>query len=124
MTLVQVQAHFRALLDERVARIHAERRAEGKTRFMGLEQVMAQDPLASVGDTYPSFKRNPRIACKNRSLRIALLRGLQQWRSDYHQARERWRALDRTAQFPWGAYWLPRFHGAETTAPTRGPPVV
>ena len=119
----EVRAHFRARLDERVAQLHAERQAEGRTHFMGLERAMAQDPMSSVGDTFPSFKRNPRIACKDRDLRRALLRGLQQWRSDYHQALERWRDLDREVRFPWGAYWIPHFHGAETSDPPRGPPV-
>ena len=92
------------------------------TQFMGLERAMAQDPLASVGDTFPSFARNPRIACRDRSLRIALLRGLQEWRTSYRKALARWRDLDRTVRFPWGAYWFPTFHGAETTEPCRAPP--
>ncbi len=33
------------------------------------------------------------------------------------------RLLDRTVRFPWGAYLLPTFHGAKTTAPPRAPPV-
>jgi hypothetical protein len=122
MSLEEVRAHFRQLLDARVERIHAERQEQGLTAFMGLERAMAQDPLASVGDTFPSFARNPRIACRDRGLRIALLQGLQEWRASYRKALTAWRDLDRTARFPWGAYLLPTFHGAETTAPSRAPP--
>lgn len=123
MSLEEVRAHFRRLLDARVARIHAERREEGLTEFMGLDRAMAQDPMASVGDTFPSFSRNPRIACRDRGMRIALLEALQEWRASYRKALTLWRDLDRTARFPWGAYWFPTFHGAETTAPPRAPPV-
>ena len=89
---------------------------------MGLERAMSQDPLATLGETYPSFARNPRIACRDRGLRIHLLGELQQWRHDYRVALQRWCDLDRTVPFPWGAYWFPHFHGAETTPPPRGPP--
>ena len=123
MSLEEVRAYFRKLLDERVRVIHAEREAHGWTSFMGLERVMAQNPLDSVGDTFPSFARNPRIACKNPALRIALLQGLQLWRSAYQAALARWREDDRKVRFPWGAYWFPTFHGAETDDPPRAPPI-
>ena len=103
--------------------IHAQREAEGWTSFMGLERVMSQNPLESLGDTFPPFTRNPRIACKNRALRIALLQGLQLWRSAYREALARWREDQRGVSFPCGAYWMPTFHGAETDDPPRAPPV-
>ncbi len=122
MSLEEVRAHFRELLDARVGRIHAERREEGLTEFMGVERAMAQDPMASVGDTFPSFKRNPRIACRDRGMRIALLQALVEWRASYREALARWREGKRSVRFPWGAYLLPTFHGAQTTDPSRAPP--
>ena len=91
---------------------------------MGLEQAMSQDPLASVGDTYPRFARNPRIACRDPGLRKRLLAELQQWRYDCRAALRRWCDHDLAVAFPWpwGAYWVPHFHGAETAAPSRAPP--
>jgi hypothetical protein len=64
-------------------------------------------------------------AATSNSLRLpvrALLQGLQEWRASYREALTRWRALERTVRFPWGAYWFPTFHGAETTDPSRAPP--
>ncbi len=122
LTLDEVRTHFRKLLDARVAQIHADRRAEGLTHFMGIEAAMSIDPLDSVGDTFPTFARDPRIACRYTPRRIARLKELQLWRLNYLKARERWCNGDRTALFPHGSYWLPFFHGAETAAPTRAPP--
>ncbi len=122
LSLEEVRAHFRKLLDERVALIHAERQAEGRTRFMGVDAVLAQNPLASVGDTFPTFSRNPRIACRDTARRIALLDELVRWRGLYRAALERWREGERGVEFPHGSYWLPFFHGAETASP-RSPPV-
>ncbi len=122
LSLAEVRAYFRELLDARVAQIHADRQAEGLTHFMGIEAAMAIDPLDSLGDTFPTFARDPRIACRFTPRRIALLEELQSWRLSYQKARERWCGGDRTALFPHGSYWLPFFHGAETAAPTRAPP--
>ncbi len=122
LTLEEVRAHFRKLLDRRVAEIHAARKAAGLTRFMGMKAILAQDPFASVGDTFPTFARDPRIACLHAGLRKGLLRGLQLWRSTYRAALARWRDGDRDVRFPPGSYWLPVFHGAEVETST-GPPV-
>jgi hypothetical protein len=120
----EVRKHFRRLLDQRVAQIHAERKAAGLGRFRGVEAVRKQDPLASVGDTFPTFARNPRAACRgNPPLYKALLRGLTAWRAQYRDAVARWSSGDRSAVFPWGSYWLPFFHGAELGEPARGPPL-
>lgn len=87
MTLDEVRAHFRGLLDAEVARIHAERAAAGKTEFMGVDAILAQDPRKGAGDTFPRFKLNPRVACKGRRQRIAVLRGLAAWRKEVAEKR-------------------------------------
>jgi hypothetical protein len=119
LSLDEVRAHFRQLLDARIEAIHAQRRAEGRTRFMGIEAVLAQDPRASVGDTFPTFARNPRVACRD-GRRVAILEGLVQWRLSYRAALERWQQGEREVVFPDGAYWLPHFHGAKSGP--RAPP--
>ena len=89
---------------------------------MGVEAIVAQDPLDSVGDTYPTFARNPRIACLVPGLRQALLRGFKVWRVTRRKALELWRAGRRNVLFPAGTYWHHVFYGAEVEAAT-GPPL-
>ncbi len=123
MTLPEVRAHFRKLLDERLAQIRAERHAQGLTRVLGAEAVRNQDPLESSGGTYPSFGRNPRIACRDERRRTALLAELVAWRMTYRVARAVWRGGDREVVFPLGTYGMLRLHGARVAQAT-GPPVM
>jgi hypothetical protein len=117
MTLEEVRAHFRKLLDQRVAQILAERRAQGLTTVKGAPAVLAQDPLESAGDTFPTFGRNPRIACFDRDRRLALLAQLQAWRLAHRVAYELWRSGQRGVEFPSGTYGMRRFHGARVKPP-------
>ena len=112
MTLDEVKAHFRRLLDAELARIHAERRAAGLVKVLGAKFVREQDPFESAGDTFPTFARNPRIACLDRERRPALLALLQAWRVAYRVAYGLWRAGQRDVEFPHGTYGVRRFHGA------------
>jgi hypothetical protein len=57
--------------------------------------------------------------CRNAKRRIALLEELVRWRGRYREALLRWRAGEHDVDFPYGAYWLPFFHGAQTS---RAPP--
>ena len=123
MTIEEVRAHFRKLLDERVRQIQAERQAQGLTHVLGVAAVLAQDPRESAGDTWPTFGRNPRIACRDESRRIALLADLLAWRLSYRVARLVWRGGEREVVFPLGSYGLPRLHGARVAQAT-GPPVM
>ena len=115
-SIEEVRAHFRRLLDARVALIHEQRRAAGFARSMGVAAVLAQDPRKRAGDTFPTFARNPRIACLSREARIGLLAGLREWRGRYRSALEGWRRGDRTVVFPRGSYALPRWHAARVQA--------
>ncbi|MCO5172511.1 MAG: hypothetical protein M9894_39945 [Planctomycetes bacterium] len=124
MSLAEVRAHFRRLLDARVAQILAERRAQGLTRVLGPDAVRNQDPRESAGDTFPTFGRNPRIACRDQTRRIALLAELVNWRVSYRVARTAWRGGERDVVFPHGAYGLPRLHGARVAPAATGPPTL
>ena len=121
MSLAEVRAHFRKLLDKEVAAIHREREEAGLTRFMGAQAVLAQNPYESAGETFPSFARNPTISGRGSEGHTALLRDLQEWRGAYREALERWQLGERHVVFPPGSYWLPRHHGANV-APARDPP--
>lgn len=106
MTLEEVRAHFRALLDAELERIHRERRAARRAGFRGARAVLRLSPFDSAGGTWPSFKTNPRIACRgDNHRRIALLVGLSEWRAVYRQAYE---ALKKnvSAWFPAGTHRL------------------
>lgn len=124
MTLEEVRAHFRRLLDERVEQILRERRAQGLTRVLGAEAVRKRDPFETPGDTFPAFGRNPRIACRDETRRIALLAELVNWRVSYRVARTTWQSGQRDVVFPHGAYALPRFHGARVAPSSTGPPIL
>ncbi|MGE0706702.1 MAG: hypothetical protein AB7N76_05180 [Planctomycetota bacterium] len=88
--LEETRAHFRALLDARVAEIIRLREETGLTSFLGVDAVLEQNPFAAPGDTWPSFKLDPRIAAKCRAVRVALLGELREWRRRYHDARKAW----------------------------------
>ena len=120
LSLEEVRAHFRRLLDAEVERIRDERLRAGKTRTLGVEAVVTQDPLVSAGDTFPSFARNPRVACKDRDLRVLVLLGLATFRSEYRLKREAWSRSKRVV-FPPGTYGMARLHGARVEKPS-GPP--
>ena len=122
LTLEEVRAHFRGLLEAELARIHAARRALGRTRFFGVEAVLRQDPLEAAGETWPSFKTNPRVACRgDTERRVAVLAGLQEWRATYRVAYE---ALARgvRAWFPAGTHGLARLPWVRVRDAT-GPPL-
>ena len=123
LPIEEVRAHFRRLLDERVALILQRRQEAGFERTMGADAVRAQDPFARAGDTFPTFARNPRIACLEPSRRVDLLLELQAWRQQYRAAFELWTKGDRTVEFPRGCYGIPRWHAAKLRAAT-GPPVL
>ena len=112
LTIEELREHFQELVDDEVLRIHAQRKAEGKTRVMGVKAILNQDPFASIGDVFPTFARNPGIACKDKATRIALLKTLQDWRARYRKALGLWRERVRDVTFPAGTYWMSHFHKA------------
>jgi hypothetical protein len=121
LTPDEIRAHFRRLLEERIAAIHEERQAEGRTRYMGVAAILDQSPTESSGSTFPDFGRNPTIACKNKKSRVAALIDKKAWRARYREIRAEWRKGNRDVIFPAGSYDLPQLRGA---AVERAPPVV
>jgi hypothetical protein len=123
-SIKRVRAHFRALLEAEIEAVHAERLEQGKTRYMGVEAVLAQDPRESAGPTWPTFARNPRIACKGDSVaRFAILEELVAWRVRYRLAWEARKAGDLEAVFPLGTFLLRRDHHVKIRGAT-GPPLL
>ena len=126
----EIRQHFRGRLEEELKVVHATRRSEGKTRYMGVKAVLAQDPRDSAGSVRPTFARVPRIACKgDPAARYAILEELVAWRHRYRWALElRRQALKSQAgtehqiEFPLGTYLLLREHKVRIRGGTRAPP--
>lgn len=110
--LRELHEFLRAELETRIEAIHAERKADGKTRFLGAAAARAQDPFDSAGSSWPSFGLNSRIACKIATLRIQLLGQLKDWRARYRRAFLAWKGGERKATFPHGAWALRVYHSA------------
>jgi len=111
-SIEEVHQLLRSALEEHLEEIYAERRREGRGPFRGPHGVRQVDPLDGPGDTFPTFKRNPRIACLITDLRIRLLAELKAWREAYRVALEAWRAGDHQIVFPPGTYAMRVVHGA------------
>ena len=130
--LDDVREHFRGLLEEELKLVHATRLAEGKTHYMGVRAVLAQDPRDSAGSVRPTFARVPRVACKGDSAaRYAILEELVAWRHRYRWALElRRQALasqegaERDIEFPLGTYQLLREHKVRIRGTNRAPPAL
>jgi len=123
----KIEARARELvreqLDAELQAIYRKRAKAGKKRFLGVRAIRDQSPFESAGDTFPGFKRNPRIACTNKALRIWLLTQLRAWRYEYRGAHLEWRFHgDHDAVFPYGAVDMPRYHSARIGEPPDPPP--
>ena len=121
LSLPEVRDHFRRLLDEGLAKVREDRRLQGLRAPIGIEKILLEDPRRSIGDCFPAFSLNPRIACKDRETRIEAIKGLQAWRREVHEKRRLWREGNRRVVFPHGTFGLPCLHGARVAdAPSDG----
>lgn len=102
---------FLAELRRRVAEFEdacaRERRAAGR-RVLGRRRVLQQSWNASPTSHEPHRGLRPRVAARNKWLRIATLQRNKEWQAAYRGARRRWRAGEDVA-FPYATYWLRRF---------------
>jgi len=69
---------------------------------MGRTAVLAQDPRATPTTREPRRKLSPRIATKNKELRIAALERLATFLQDYRAAFARWSRGLHDVLFPFG----------------------
>lgn len=121
MSVEAFQAQLRKRLEAAIETVYAERKAAGRTTFMGAHAVRTQSPFESAGDTFPTFERDPRISCPGDAPhRIRVIAGLKAWREDYRLAREAWLSGNRSVRFPWGTYGMRVIHRASV----RGSPSV
>lgn len=93
-----------AAFEEACAR---ERLATGR-RIVGRRGVLRQSWRDSPTSHEPRRTLRPRVAARNKWLRIATLQRNKAWEAAYREARLRWQAGE-PAVFPYGTYWLRRF---------------
>ncbi|MBL4847936.1 MAG: hypothetical protein JKY65_20670 [Planctomycetes bacterium] len=106
MEIEDARVILRQALDDYVAAIHEQRAREG-LGFLGVARVMEQSPYEAAGDSWPSFGRNPRIACTGmpKADRLKLYDELIQWRLDHRKGVEQLReGSPWRARFPRGAH--------------------
>lgn len=77
-------------------------------RVLGRRAIRRQSWRAAPTSSEPRRNLRPRVASRNKWLRIAALQRNKEWELAYHDARRQW--LDgEPAEFPFGTYWLKRF---------------
>jgi REP element-mobilizing transposase RayT len=89
---------------------------QAERRFLGIEAVMAQDPLDSPRTPREPSGVRPRVASKDKKARAEKLRAMGQWLQAYRDAARDFAAGIRDALFPSGTYWM-RIHCGVRCAP-------
>lgn len=98
-------------IEEGAKQLSHHRKAEGK-RVLGAKRVMAQSIYGTPKKPHKGRSMDPQLACKDKSLRIALLKDLRQFREDYREAKARWLAGLKDVLFPAGTQLMERLVGA------------
>ena len=86
-------------------------------RVLGLDALLRLRPTDTPSSIAKRFGLNPRIAAKNKWLRIDALARLKLFYAEYKAAREAWCAGDRNVIFPPGTYWMRIHHGCRCADP-------
>lgn len=85
--------------------------SEGK-RFLGVAAIKKLRHTNTPKSRERRRQLNPRIACRNRLLRIEALQRLRSFRSAYREAWLQFKEGVRDVLFPAGTYWVVRYAGA------------
>lgn len=92
-----------------------ERERTGR-RVVGRRSILRRSWQDSPTSHEPRRNLKPRVAARNKWLRIARILGDKDWQVEYREARRRWKAGEPYA-FPYGTYWLQRFANVIVKAP-------
>ena len=111
---------FAAMIGEAVEVREEQSRQEvyGEGRgFLGAAKVLRQSRYQTPTTREEHFKISPRVACRNKWLRIERLARDRVWLDAYNKARRRWSAGDHTVEFPHGTYKMRVVHAARCADP-------
>jgi REP element-mobilizing transposase RayT len=92
-----------------------ERQRTGRG-VLGRRRVLRQSWRDSPESFEPRRGLRPRVATRNKWLRIAALQRNKAWEAEYREARTNWLA-GLPAEFPYGTYWLRRFANVRVKPP-------
>jgi putative transposase len=96
---------------------YARQRERNRRRVLGRRRVLRQSWRDSPTSREPRRGLRPRVAARNKWLRIMRLQANQAWQASYRAARTDWLA-GADVEFPYGTYWLHRFAGVRVEPPT------
>jgi putative transposase len=99
-----LQRQVRAALEERLTRVHNERRREGIRGFKGVKQLLRQSILANPASTEEAFQKDPRLAGKDWTRRAQACGGWVAFQLAHRAALADYRKGDRDVAFPDGTY--------------------
>jgi len=102
-------------LDKREREIRKEMELMGHS-FLGVREVMRQRRSSSPRAREKRFGINPRIAAKNKWLRMEAIQRHKEFLLEYREAFKRWKGGDREVVFPAGTYAL-RIHAGVRCRP-------
>jgi len=111
---------FLAELRRRVTEVEeslARERQHSGRRILGRRRVLRQSWRDSPTSHEPRRNLNPRVACRSKWTRIAVLGRNKAWQAEYREARDRWLAKENDVVFPYGTYWLRRFGSVRVAPP-------
>ncbi len=100
----ELQRQVRVALEEKLARIHANRRRDGKRSFLGAKTVLAQPILETPASTEKLFRLNPRLAFRDWTRRAQACSGWLAFQFTYRAALADYRDGDHEVVFPFGTY--------------------
>jgi hypothetical protein len=112
----EAQAWIDESVKVREEQIHREMREQGRA-FAGKHSLRKLNPHDSPITQAPRRKVNPRVACSNPRLRIAILERLEAFVLEYRECLRRWRSGDRKVVFPEGTYKMRVLHAVPCRAP-------
>ncbi len=116
---------YRAQVAQRVeekCQAAKESRKKRGVSVLGRVKALAQSPDDTSKSQPEAGTLNPRVASTVRALRIAILLWLKAFRRDHREARVKFEAGDRSAEFPFGTYLHQRRYGVNCS--TTGPPTL
>lgn len=111
---------FTSLVTERVSQREEDLRAEVARRgrsFLGPKKCREVDPFDRPVSQDSRQGLNPRIAAKDKGVRIAAIARLKTFLADYREAYMHWRDGMRNVLFPEGTYALRLYAGVRIRAP-------